>query len=104
MRRRSIAAIWTLAFALFAVLAALAYAGLLSQHGLSRGLLPVLTPGAGLYVLLGGSFLFARSFGHTGEALVFIGGSAAAWATLLVGVILLVHVVASCLPAARRQR
>ncbi len=105
MGRQSIAAIWTLAFSIFALLAALAYAGLLSQNGSSHGLLllPVLTPGTGLSVVLAGSLLFGRGFGRAGEAAVFIGGSAAAWATLLVGVILLVRAAASCLRAPRRK-
>lgn len=64
----------------------------------------MLTPGAGLYVLLGGSLLFARGFSRAGEAAVFIGGSAAAWATLHVGVILLVRLAASVLLAPRRKR
>lgn len=106
MGRQSIAAIWSLAFAISALLAALAYAGLLSQNGSSHRLLllPVLTPGAGLYVVLAGSLLFGRGFGRAGEAAVFIGGAAAAWATLLVGVILLVRAAASCLRAPHRKR
>jgi hypothetical protein len=106
MGRQSIAATWSLAFPIFALLAALTYAGLLSQNGSSHGLLlmPVLTPGAGLYVVLAGSLLFGRGFGRAGEAAVFIGGSAAAWATLLVGVILLARAAASRLRAPHRKR
>jgi hypothetical protein len=80
MGRQLIAAIWTLAFSILALLAAMTYAGLLSQNGSSHGLwlLPVLTPGAGLYVVMAGALLFGRGFGRAGEAALFIGGSAAA--------------------------
>lgn len=80
MQLRPIAAIWTLAFALFTVLGAITYARVLSHDGSSHWLLPVLTPGFGLYVLLVGSLLFGRGFGQAGDAAVFVGGSAAAWA------------------------
>ncbi|WP_255147066.1 hypothetical protein [Synechococcus sp. ATX 2A4] len=103
-RLRPIAALWTLAFALFTVLGAIAYARVLSHDGSSHWLLPVLTPGAGLYVFLVGSLLFGRGFGQAGDAAVFVGGSAAAWASLLVAVILVVRVVASTLRAPRRPQ
>ena len=80
MQLRPIAAIWTLAFALFTVLGAITYARVLSHDGSSHWLLPVLTPGFGLYVLLVGSLLFGRGFGQAGDAAVYVGGSAAAWA------------------------
>jgi len=103
MRIRPIASLWILGFSLFAVIGALVYARLLSHDGSSHWLLPVLTPGVGLYVFLGGSLLFGRGFGSAGDAAVFIGGSAAVWASLLVGVILLVRVVASTLRAKRHK-
>jgi hypothetical protein len=94
-RVKALLATWAVAFTVFAAIAAVAYALQPASAGFGQGLSHVLAPGASLYVFLNGSLLFGGGFGRSGNALVFVVGSAAVWATALLAGILLVRAVAS---------
>ena len=70
-----------------------------SSAGPAAWLSPVLLPGVGLYVLLNGSLLFGSGLGRVGEFVVFVVGSAVAWASLLSLLVLLVQVAETVLKA-----
>ncbi len=86
LRIKTLSTLWAQSFAAFSLLASVAYA---LPPG--RAASPILIPGVGLYVVLNGSLLFGRGFGGLGNCLVIVVGSAAAWASLFVALLLIVR-------------
>lgn len=101
MRLRALASTWAIAFAALAAVGAVVYAQLPAHTGPGLWLSPVLGPGVALYDVWNGSLLFGSGFGRIGNFAVFVLGSAVAWASVLVALVLLVRAVASSVRAPR---
>ncbi|MBD2720123.1 hypothetical protein [Synechococcus sp. FACHB-909] len=86
LRLKTLSTLWAQSFAAFGLIAAVAYA---LPPG--RAASPILIPGVGLFVVLNGSLLFGSGFGRVGDCLVIVFGSAAAWASLFVALLLIVR-------------
>ena len=100
MRFKALVSIWAVVFAAVAAVGAVVYAQLPALTGPGLWLSPVLGPGVALYDVLNGSLLFGSGFGRLGNFAVFVLGSAVAWASVLVVLVLLVRAVA---PSARAR-
>lgn len=86
LRFKTLSTLWVQSFAVFSLLAAVAYA---LPPG--RAASPILIPGVGLYVVLNGSLLFGSGFGGPGDCLVIVFGSAAVWASLFAVLLMIVR-------------